>query len=235
MRDFSSLDSDARVAESAAQRASEIKRGIAGRVAVFQKVYCDLGTAQNANNAFKISVPFRSVFVRSATDSGAVVYLAPNENAIGNIAEALPLYKNDSFDFGITMAGAFLWWPAQAGKVIELYVSTEGRMQTGSQISQIAGGLSVSDGSTITSNVLGSAGDQAKLSITAATMVLPADTDRKKGTIYIDGPCWGGDAGVEVGARGVLFPAGLITVSNTAAFYLAPVAGTVNVFGNVEK
>jgi len=235
MRDFSDLDSDARIADASAQRASELRRGNSGRLAIFSKIYCDLRTAQSQNNAYKISVPFRSVFVRSATDSNAVVYLAPNENAIGNIAEALPLYKNDSFNFGVMMAGAFLWWPQQPGKTMELYVSTEGDMKPGSQLSQLAGGVSVLDGTTVISDGLASTADQATIAIATATMVLPADTDRKKATLYIDGDCWGGDASVAVGARGVLFKAGLIELANTGAFYLAPVLGTVNVYGNIEK
>lgn len=235
MRDFSTMDADARISDAVAQRSSEIRRSIEGRIAVFKQVTVDLSVAQDVSMPYKVGLPFRSVFVRRATDSTAVLYLAPNENSIGNMEEAMDFYKNDSFDFGLMLSAAYLWWPAQAGKSMTLFLSTEGRMQAGSQISQIAGGLSVSDGSSINSAALASTGDQAKVTITAATMILPTDADRKKATLYIDGPCWGGDANVAVGARGTLFPAGQVVVANTGPFYLVPVGASVNVYGNVEK
>ncbi len=224
MRNYSDADRESRQSESDLQRNSDIARGIAGRVLTFQKIYCDLNTAQNANNAMKIGVPFRSLFVRTATDSTAVVYFSPNENSIGNIAEAMPLYKNDSFNFGKTIPGGYLWWTAQSGKVIEIYLSTDGEMKPGSQVSQIAGGLSVSDGSALSSNLL-----------TTATKILDTDTDRKSAELYFDNDVWVGDASVAVDVRGRLVLAGEYIYKNTAQLYAVPVSGIAKVFGNVHK
>jgi len=232
MRDFSNLDSDARVADAVAERNSQIKNAIAGRLQIFQNIYCDLNTAQNSNNAYKISIPFRSIFVRAASDSTAVVYLSPNENSIGNIAEAMPIYKNDSFDFGIMMSGGFLWWPAQGGKTMSLIVSTLGHMQPGSQISQISGGLSVSDGSAIASNKLSGAVATIACAAGAATKILDADTDRKTVNIYIDGDAWVGDSLTSPNARGIFVQAGNFEFKATSALYLYPASGPVNVYGN---
>lgn len=215
-------------------RNQEIAEGIAGRLNVFQKIYCDLGTAQNAANAYKISVPFRSVFVREATDSSAVVYFSPNENSIGNIAEAMPLYKNDSFDFGFTLPGGYLWWTAQSGKTMSLYLSTLGRMTPGSQVSQIAGGLTVSSGSSLASNLL--TGGVATIALTGtAAKILDTDTDRKMAELYFDADVWVGDASVAIGSRGRLVQAGEYVYQNTAQLYAVAVTGSANVFGNVHK
>lgn len=235
MRDYSTEDRESRLASSQLQRNAEIARGIEGRVLTFQKVYCDLATAQNANNAMKISVPFRALFVRTATDSTAVVYFSPNENSIGNIAEAMPLYKNDSFNFGIMIAGGYLWWPAQTGKIMEIYLSTEGEMKPGSQVSQIAGGLSVSDGSSLASNLLTGGLATIALPAAAATKILDTDTDRKSAELYFDTDVWVGDASVSPNARGLLVLAGGYTYKNTAQLYAYPDSGAGNVFGNVHK
>ncbi len=236
MREYSAEDRDSRLASEMLQRNAEIARGIEGRVLTFQKVYCDLSTAQNANNAMKIGVPFRSLFVRTATDSSAVVYFSPNENSIGNIAEAMPLYKNDSFNFGKTISGGYLWWTAQAGKIIEIYLATDGEMKPGSQVSQIAGGLSVSDGSSLISNLL--TGGVATIAIVTGTAqkILDSDTDRKAAELYFDADVWVGDStSVAVGARGRLVQAGEYIYRNTAALYATAVSGTANVYGNIHK
>lgn len=234
MRDFSDMDSDARISEAAGERASQIRRGSTGRVVTFQRVQCNLDIAQESGNALRISVPFKSVFVRVATDSTAVVYLSPNENSIGSIAEAMPLYKNDSFDFGEFISAGYLWWPRQAGKSIELYLATQGRMQPGSQVSQVAGGLSVSDGSALNSNKL--SGGAASVSVgTTATQILPANTDRKVATLYLSSGLWVGDSAVATGTRGIYAPQGQFVYRNTAPLYGIAPAGTVTVTGNVEE
>jgi hypothetical protein len=236
MRDFGNPDYDSRVAERAAQRSAEIKQNVSGRVLSFQQVYCDLSTVQASNNARKISIPFRSLFVRDATDSSAVVYFAPNDNAIGNIAEALPLYKNDTFDFEQTMSGGFLWWTAQAGKTMTIFFSTQGAMRPGSQISQLAGGVSISTGSARASNGLGSAGNAASVALSStAAMILKSDTSRKNATLYFDSDTWIGDASVAVGSRGTFVSAGsTIEDSNTAPLY-GIVAVSGNVYGTTES
>ncbi len=216
----------------AGERESQILEMNTGRRNIFQKIYCDLATAQPSNRLYRVTVPFRSIFVRSATDATAIVYFSPNENSIGNVAEALPLYKNDSFDFGFMISGGYFWWDAQSGKTMELYVSTLGRMQTGSQLSQISGGFSVSDGSALASNKL--SGGVATIACPAgsATKILDADADRKRIDLYIDGQAWLGDASVAPNSRGVLVMPGITSVPATSVMYLYPVAGTVNVYGN---
>jgi len=217
----------------ASERESEISEMLSGRANIFQKVYCDLATAQPSNRLYRVTIPFRSIFVRDATDSTAVVYFSPNENSIGNVAEALPLYKNDTFDFARMIAGGYFWWDAQAGKTMSIYVSTMGAMRAGSQLSQISGGFSISDGSAIASNKL--TGEVATIACPAgaATQILSADSDRKVMNLYIDGAAWIGDASVAPNARGTLVQPGIITINSTALLYLYPAGGaTVNVYGN---
>lgn len=229
MLDLSMAD---RIADRIANRMSEIQRSISGREAVFQKISIDLSTARGENNGDKIAIPFRSVFVRNATDTSALVYLSPGENHIGAMASAMPLYKNDSFDFGKTLANAYLWWPAQAGKTIDLYLSTEGAMTAGSQISTIAGGLSISQGSALSSAKL--AGSVALITVTsaAAVAILDADADRKNIIMFTDQDIWIGDASVAVGTRGIYIPAGFFEWPCTSLLYAIAVAADATVTGN---
>ena len=231
MLDLSLAD---RIADRIANRMSEIQRSISGREAVFQKISIDLSTARGENNGDKISIPFRSVFVRNATDTSAVCYLSPGENHIGAMASAMRLYNKDSFDFGKTLANAFLWWPAQAGKTIDLYLSTEGAMTAGSQISTIAGGLSISEGSALSSAKLGALGTAALVTVTSATaiLILAADADRKNVKIYTSQDIWIGDASVAVGARGAYQPAGWFEWPSTALLYAIAVGADATVTGN---
>ena len=221
------------------KRTSEIRYGTDFRPFLLNVITIALDTARASSNPLRISAPFRSVFIRSATDTSTSIKLLPNDNKISDTDNPLELYKNDSFDFEKIISGGYLYWSAQTGKSVTLWLSTQGVMKPGSQISQVAGGVSIVSGSAMSSNNLGAAGSSVRVSVTTtATQICPSDTSRKKLAVYFDGPVWIGDASVNatVGSvRGIYFPGGVFEWENTAALYAITAAGTVTASGNYES
>lgn len=222
------------VAEVVAKRNAQISQSISGREALVKKVPIDLTTARSRNNALKVPIPFISVVVEAATDSTAKLYLSLGDNTLSSIEDAKELKANDSFEFSAMVAVAYLWWDAQSGKSMNLCFATTGVFKPGSQISQISGGLAISEGSALSSAKLGSLGTAATVAVPtgAGTVILPADTDRKNNRMYTDADIWIGDASVAVDARGIYVPAGWFEWPCTSILYATSVAGTANVYGN---
>jgi len=223
-----------KLADWAATRNAQIAGNIQGREALLKKVPIDLTTARSVNNALKIGVPFKSVSVEGATDSTCKIYLGLGDNTLDALQDAKELKANDSFDFDSFVSSAFVFWDAQAGKSLKLVFATTGSFKPGSQISQISGGLSISEGSAISSAKLGAAGNAATVALDAVTaaVILPSDTDRKNQRMYTDAPIWIGDASVAVNARGIPIPAGWFEWPCTSILYAISVAGTANIYGN---
>ena len=223
-----------KLASWAADRNAEIAGNIQGREALLKKVPIDLSVARSVNNALKISVPFKSVTVEAATDSTCKIYLGLGDNTLDALQDAKELKANDSFDFERFVGSAFLFWDAQAGKSLKLVFSTTGSFKPGSQISQISGGLSISEGSALSSAKLGSLGTAATVAVpdSAATVILPADTDRKNNRLYTDADIWIGDASVAVNARGIPITTGWFEWPSTSILYAIAVSGTANIYGN---
>lgn len=235
MRD-ADLDLKSFVRDDQDRRNQFIRYGTDQRPIIFQKITLALDTARSSSDPLKVSFPFVSVFMREATDSTAEISLMPIDNGIDRVDSALALRKNDAFDFKNMIPGGQLFWTAQAGKSVTLIFSTMGAMKPGAQLSQIAGGVSVSDGSSISSAKLSSTGAAPTVTVTtAATQICATDTDRKVLTFYFPADCWVGDASVAVGTRGVYQPAGQLVYKNTAALYAIAVSGSVVVTGNQEN
>lgn len=177
-----------------------------------------LTTAQLETNPFQIGFPFRSVFVRDASDSTAEISLKVNSRDSGQ--GAIAIRRNDSIVFPRQQARGFLHWDAQSGKTMQLVFFVSGEFRSGSQISETGGGVAIVDGSAATQ-------ENATISATAAAL-LSADTDRKKAIIvnydaidmYI-----GGDSSVTANAgaskQGLIVPAngGEREWNSTAACY----------------
>lgn len=133
----------------------------------------DLTTARTIENPYTIGFPFKSVFVRNATDSSVSIKLRPwsSDSLQGDIT----LKNNDSFLFGLSVARAFLSWGAQSGKTIQLIFSLRGEFRSGSQVSSTSGGVSISRGSAQSTSTF-------TFTAATATQIFSSNTTRKLGT-----------------------------------------------------
>lgn len=129
-----------------------------------------LDTATPIQTPYRVSFPFRSVFVRSATDSSVQVSLRPNTS--DSIQGDIPLKNNDSIVFPSPLAEAYLTWTAQAGKSMTLVFFVSGEFRTGTQVSSTSGGVSITDGDAVS--------NQATATVTTVAQLFAADTSRKK-------------------------------------------------------
>lgn len=186
-----------------------------------QAVTLDLSTARDASNPFKIGFPFKSVYVSTATDVYANVNMQPNSN--DSFQSSLPLKQNDSWVREFPVSQAFLWWAAQSGKSITLLFFVDSEFRSGSQVSVTGGGVSIVEGSTLSTT-------RVDLTASTATLVLAADSTRKCSTIQNNtgAEVWfGGSSVSSTGAGlGYLVPAGAtFTFKNTGALYAYSVGG----------
>lgn len=217
----------ARLAEFSAQQNAEIAGNIQGREALLQPVYLDLSVARPKENALKIGIAFKSVCVENPSDSSAYCKLALGDNTVASLEGAKILKSNDSFEFTRMVSSSYLWWPAQSGKYMTLVFATTGVFKPGSQVSQLAGGVSILDGSGVSSAYLGASSNSSEISVAAtATLILPADSNRKMAELeVIDADVRIGDSGVTA-TTGVPRNAGSVwEYRSTAALYAIPASG----------
>jgi hypothetical protein len=160
--------------------------------------------------------------------------LALGDNSLAAMSDAKILKSNDSFIFDSMISSAFLYWDAQSGKSLTLCFATTGEFYPGSQISVVSGGVSITEGSALSSALLGSAGNAASVSVTSASAVqiCAADSSRKKLTFYTNADLWVGDASVAVGSRGIPVYAGYFEWPSQATLYAIAVGATATVTGN---
>lgn len=186
-----------------------------------KRITYDLGTAQDENNPREYLAPFKSVYVESITDSSTSLYLKPNSRDVAN--EGILLKQGDVINWDYPQAKAFLHWAAQSGKTVTLIFFRSATFKSGRLISVNSGGVSVSEGS---SGALAS----VLLPATTATIIVPANTDRKVATIQnqTGADLWVGDSTVtSSGAtQGIkISDGGIISWKVTGALYGYSVAG----------
>jgi hypothetical protein len=212
--------SDAQLAEAIEQRPLEI-----------QTITLDLTTARSEFDPFEFKQPFRSFFVRSASDTATVVKFRPDST--DSIQSPIDLKINDSMDFGRPIARGFFHWDAQPGRKMQIVLLSTGVFRSGTQISQNAGGVSINDGSSVTGPL------STTLAAATAAVIAPAKLDRKVATlqnksgadIYIAGDntvtASGATEGIKI-TNGQIF-----SWRNTAALYGYSVAG--GAVGRIEE
>lgn len=189
-----------------------------------QSVYrfeVDLSVERGQYDPFNINFPFRSIFVESCTDPASRVNIKPTTN--DEHQNYFSLGYKDSWSTSEIIPKAFLHWPAQVGKMT-LVVFTDAEFRSGSQVSLNAGGVSISEGSSLT--------QPAPITLVAATpaQVLPQNLFRKVGTVVnkTGADIWvGGPTVSNTGAtEGFNIKSGeSINWRNTAALYAYSLAG----------
>lgn len=183
----------------------------------------DLTTARLATDPFVIGFPFRSVFIREATDQ--LVNVNMRVNSRDSMQGSVAIKLNDSFTLPRIVKSGYLHWSAQSGKSITLVFFLSGEFRSGSQLSLTAGGTAISEGSSVTNAT-------KTLTAGAASVIFTANTLRKVGmarntlgeTIYL------GPAGVDA-STGFPWAVGeVLSYKNTAALYGYTVGGgTLNI------
>ena len=216
---------NALLARGDAQQQANIFRGNTQRPFAIQSMTLPLDTAAGVGNPYKIGFPFRSIFVRTATDSITTVSLQPD--SIDSFQSAVPLTINDSMDFETVVSSAFLTWTAQAGKTITLVFFVDAAFRSGSQLSVSSGGVSISEGTAVTTTL--------KTFVAATQLsVFASSTLRKVGTFQNNtgNSVWMGPTGVTNSGSsiGIEVPAGGTFIwKNTAQLFGYSVLGGTGV------
>lgn len=180
----------------------------------------DLSQERRADNPLEVNFPFRSLFVRDATDADVEIQWRAASRA--TFQGVVPIQLNDSFVNPYRMKGYF-HWSAQAGKSITLIFFATIEFRPGSQISNTAGGVSISEGASMSHSVV-------TLAAATATEIVASSSTRKLATIQNNtgSDIWVGTSAVSnTGANlGIQVPAGAtFQWRNTAALYGYSVLG----------
>lgn len=141
---------------------------------VAHKITVDLGTARAENDPMVVNFSFRSVYVQTATDPAALIYLKPVTKE--DLQPAIEFNIKDSWSVDHQISKAFLHWPAQVGKTVTLMFFPQSEFRSGSQLSVNSGGFTLNDGSAFTLTNLA-------LPQVAATQLVASNFNRKVATI----------------------------------------------------
>lgn len=135
-------------------------------------------------SGLRVNFPFKSVYVAEASDAQAKVHFIPGTtNApmnTGLTQDAVPMSLKDSLHLDRAQASALIVWPSQPGKWVTLVFAVNSKIWTGSQVQLVAGGVTVTNGSSIFSAPFGAMGSSASFPVPASnTMLIPANANRK--------------------------------------------------------
>ena len=203
------------------QKKAEIFQGSTASLFEIQTMTLDLSTATPVTAPLRIGFPFKSLFVRSATDNTTSITLRPL--TADSYQSGVDLKLNDSLDFDQQQASGFLTWTAQSGKSVTLVFFVNASFKSGSQVSQTAGGVAIVDGSSFTRTI-------TTLAAATATSILAQDTTRKMCSIQNNtgAPLYVGDSAITNSGStiGYEIAAGAtFQWRNTAQLYAYSVAG----------
>lgn len=143
------------------------------RQSVYRMVI-DLTKGRDILDPYKISFPFKSIFMEDSTDPAAKIFVRPitDEDHQSHFTMG---YK-DAWSTSETIPKAFLHWEARAAKVT-LIVFTDAEFRSGSQVSITSGGLSINEGATVVGP------QHVTLVAGVSSMIAPQDFFRKIATI----------------------------------------------------
>lgn len=191
------------------------------------RVVLDLATARDVNNPFEVSFPFRSVFVEQASDANTFFYLKPSNRE--DMQKPFRMGLKDSWSLPYQLPRCFLHWSAQPGKTVELVFFADAEFRSGSQISVTSGGISISEGSTLTgpTQVVLTAGVAGIITPQLLTRKIAVIQNKTGSDMFIGGAAVTGSGSTE----GIKLPDGfVIEWRNTGALYGFSSSG-----GNVHR
>lgn len=176
-----------------------------------------LDTAQLPTKPFPVGFPFKGFVVIDATDSNVQVNmkLATQDS----FQDSWPIKKGASFKLPYPIRGAFLDWTAQASKTITVLFFLSGEFSTNTLNLINSGGVSITDGDTVTPIAVASVTN-------VSAQLFAQDTTKKKtqicnyggSSIFISGTIAvtddaGGFPGIEIA------PGGQYAWENTSACF----------------
>lgn len=212
---------------------ASVRRFSDQRPRMAQRIVLDLSTEKTAQDPFVVSNPFNGFYVETASDSNTNVKLSFGSLDSYSTENYTTVKLKDQAFSPLEVKQAVLTWPAQSGKTLTIVFYLGIEYRSGSLVSVNSGGVTISEGSSLDSNLL--SGGVALVSVlTTATKILDASTTRNVALLYFDADVWVGDASVAVGTRGEYVPMGSYKFMNTAALYaISAVGSPVNCTGNV--
>lgn len=189
-----------------------------------QTITLDLTTARTEADPYKFPVPFKSMYIQSATDSQTSIDFKAN---LGKRAgeSKITLARKDVLNFEYKIAGGSFSHSAQSGKSITIVFLLEADFKSGTQITENSGGVAIEEGTSIDATT------RVTLAATTATIIAPANADRNvtyienatAGPLYISGSNTVTNSGA---TRGLVVQSGdWYEHRNTAALYGYSVAG----------
>lgn len=121
---------------SKGMRRATIDSDIANSPYIFRKVVIKLDTLRERGNGIKVSFPFVSVFVESATNGNSKVDLLPFTESDGN--DSIELKLNGALNLDRVVSGCFILNDVQAGEQVTLIFLAQGSYRPGSLITEVA-------------------------------------------------------------------------------------------------
>lgn len=200
-----------------------VSRNSTERPQSIQKIVLDLSTARPRENSQIINFQFKALAVEASTDPSVKIWMLPNTRE--DVQSPVLVGLKDAWIVDYPVAKAFLFWDAQPGKSITINFYADSQFRSGSQISVTSGGVSVSEGSTV------SAIQAVTLVAATAGIIAPQDFNRKLsylenktgGIVYLGGDNTVNNAGA---TEGIIWnPGEKLQWRNTAALYGYSVGG----------
>ena len=219
--------SDIILKEHDAQKAAFLDRANSEKTVQGHRVILNLASARDINNPLEVLFPFRSVFVEQASDANTFFFLKPSNRE--DMQKPFRMGLKDSWALPYQIPKCFLHWDAQPGKTAELVFFADAEFRSGSQISVTSGGVSISDGSTISgpTRVVLTAGAAGIIAPQLLTRKIATIQNKSGGDLFIGGPlvtATGATEGIKVSNNDI------IEWRNTGALYGYSVSG-----GNIHR
>jgi hypothetical protein len=228
---------NARITNKDADEKANILRSSEQRPKMALRLTIPLDVAATAENPMLISQPFDGFYVEGATDAVTQVNLAMGAADRYATDNFVGLRINASAYYSQQIRGAYLTWSAQAAKIITIVFFLGVDYRPGSTVNSFTGTVSLIGGASTVTGVLGSAGNQASLTVTSATAVQLCQQNLSRGefNFYTSADIWVGDSAVAVN-RGILYTGGTNwSFANTGTLYAIAAAGNATVSGMEQR
>lgn len=185
------------------------------------RIVLDLSKERSEFDPFIVNKYFKSVFMERATNPTARVFIKPTTSS--SEQDAFGLGYKDSWSVSTVVPKGFIHWEQQQGTATLVFFS-DAEFKSGSQISLTSGGVSVSDGTSL-SQLL-----PVTLVATTTTEILPQNFSRKVGTVInrTGADLWVGDSTVTNtgNTEGLCLRAGeALNWKNSAALFAYSIPG----------
>lgn len=228
---------NARITDADARAKAGTIRSVEQRPRMNLRLVIPLDVAATAQNPYVVAGPVTGFFVEGASDATTQVNMSlatfdgyATDNAVG-------LRINASGNFNSEVGAVYLTWAAQAGKILTINFFYGVDFRPGSTVQSFNGAVSIVNGVSVVTGVLGVGGASSSLTVTnaAAVQLCQVNLSRGEFDFYTDQDIWLGDASVAVN-RGIKISAGSnFTWSNTGILYAIAAGADATVSGMEQR